>query len=415
MPVLDLPSLHFDDEAAARRPSVALAAFFGETDLAGVAGEDLATRDHLYLLSVMCAPNDPDFAARVHHAVNAAEITGIVRELNRLGVEHSVGGDAALAAMERENLVDVLREQQRWVAHFAAGYMLRWVLSRWQRPQTRDDASLNKAAAVFEEWCKQHRVTGGGSENVLRNLWPAYRSVAHLWAAWHMVQEATQHWSSAMADLGATFSSAFEDAVISGRGLSDVLQALLKDIERIALRVAVTDPIAKGLGNLFTGALGIFSGGGKDLGSSAANAMHGGGEGGFFSSIGNFFSGLFADGGIMTPGGPAQLRRYAAGGVADHPQFAMFGEGSTPEAYVPLPDGRSIPVTMQGGQRAGAGYSVVNNMSVTVNGSGGTRDQNRDLADQTVRAMERMLDERIDRGISRHLRTGGMLNPGLSR
>ena len=27
----------------------------------------------------------------------------------------------------------------------------------------------------------------------------------------------------------------------------------------------------------------------------------------------------------------------------------MFGEGSTPEAYVPLPDGRRIPVAMSGG------------------------------------------------------------------
>jgi hypothetical protein len=31
------------------------------------------------------------------------------------------------------------------------------------------------------------------------------------------------------------------------------------------------------------------------------------------------------------------------------PQMAMFGEGSTPEAYVPLPDGRRIPVQMAGG------------------------------------------------------------------
>ena len=36
----------------------------------------------------------------------------------------------------------------------------------------------------------------------------------------------------------------------------------------------------------------------------------------------------------------------------------MFGEGSTPEAYVPLPDGRSIPGKMKGG--AGMGNVVVN-------------------------------------------------------
>ena len=50
----------------------------------------------------------------------------------------------------------------------------------------------------------------------------------------------------------------------------------------------------------------------------------------------------------MTDAGAIPLRKYASGGVANRPQLAMFGEGSTPEAYVPLPDGRAIPVRMQG-------------------------------------------------------------------
>lgn len=55
----------------------------------------------------------------------------------------------------------------------------------------------------------------------------------------------------------------------------------------------------------------------------------------------------FANGGVMTEDGPAPLRAYANGGVANEPQWALFGEGSTPEAYVPLPDGRTIPVTVK--------------------------------------------------------------------
>lgn len=57
----------------------------------------------------------------------------------------------------------------------------------------------------------------------------------------------------------------------------------------------------------------------------------------------------FADGGVMTSAGPMPLHKYARGGIATTPQMAMFGEGSTPEAYVPLPDGRRIPVQMAGG------------------------------------------------------------------
>ena len=48
----------------------------------------------------------------------------------------------------------------------------------------------------------------------------------------------------------------------------------------------------------------------------------------------------------MTSAGPLPLRRYASGGIANSPQLAMYGEGKTPEAYVPLPDGRSIPVKL---------------------------------------------------------------------
>lgn len=56
----------------------------------------------------------------------------------------------------------------------------------------------------------------------------------------------------------------------------------------------------------------------------------------------------FAKGGIMTKHGEVPLRAYANGGIARSPQLALFGEGSQPEAYVPLPDGRTIPVTMKG-------------------------------------------------------------------
>lgn len=54
----------------------------------------------------------------------------------------------------------------------------------------------------------------------------------------------------------------------------------------------------------------------------------------------------FALGGIMTDHGSVPLGSFADGGIADSPQVAIFGEGRLPEAFVPLPDGRSIPVTL---------------------------------------------------------------------
>lgn len=58
-----------------------------------------------------------------------------------------------------------------------------------------------------------------------------------------------------------------------------------------------------------------------------------------------------AKGGIVSGemGTPIPIRSYAQGGIANSPQLAVFGEGRSAEAFVPLPDGRSIPVTMSGG------------------------------------------------------------------
>lgn len=59
-----------------------------------------------------------------------------------------------------------------------------------------------------------------------------------------------------------------------------------------------------------------------------------------------------ADGNVLTPAGPLPLQRFALGGigspggVARRPMVSLVGEGRLPEAYVPLPDGRTIPVTM---------------------------------------------------------------------
>lgn len=84
----------------------------------------------------------------------------------------------------------------------------------------------------------------------------------------------------------------------------------------------------------------------KMIAQQAFQALFGNGTGGLIGgAIGSVLG--FADGGVMTSRGSVPLRRYAGGGVARTPQLAMFGEGSGAEAYVPLPDGRSIPVSLR--------------------------------------------------------------------
>lgn len=107
-----------------------------------------------------------------------------------------------------------------------------------------------------------------------------------------------------------------------------------------------------GLSNIF----GFGLGGGSD-------AIFGTGIGtsdfvpGFLAAAGEM-----ANGGIMTKFGQVDLRKYRYGGVANSPQLAIFGEGSVPEAYVPLPDGRAIPVRMEGGNKP----TVHNTVHMTV-------------------------------------------------
>jgi len=66
------------------------------------------------------------------------------------------------------------------------------------------------------------------------------------------------------------------------------------------------------------------------------------------SGITSFVGNLFANGGIMSNQGAIPLRAYSNGGIANSPQLAVYGEGRMNEAYVPLPDGKNIPVTMKG-------------------------------------------------------------------
>lgn len=94
----------------------------------------------------------------------------------------------------------------------------------------------------------------------------------------------------------------------------------------------------------------------RQLGRQAANIridgqviQLGGGERSNTISIAGMEVPGFATGGIMTSRGPVPLRAYEAGGIARSPQLALYGEGRKPEAYVPLPDGRTIPVTLEGG------------------------------------------------------------------
>lgn len=126
---------------------------------------------------------------------------------------------------------------------------------------------------------------------------------------------------------------------------------MIGDIVKAWATAQVTSSAGGGLGGIlggiFGGLGGIFGGGvTPDFGGSFFAASSIGAPATSFAAMPAI---PLAKGGVMTSRGLMPLNRYAGGGVARTPQLAMFGEGDGAEAYVPLPDGRSIPVTMKGG------------------------------------------------------------------
>lgn len=178
--------------------------------------------------------------------------------------------------------------------------------------------------------------------------------------------------TSIAKDLGMTFSSAFEDAVAGGKKFRDILEGIAQDIARILLRKNITEPFAAAIGSID------------------------------FASIFGF-----ANGGIMTSAGPLPLRQYASGGVASSPQLALFGEGSRPEAFVPLPDGRRIPVAMEGG-----GSNVVINVNNTASDTKASASTREDSSGTTIIDI---VVERVESSMARRISQGGGVAPLLER
>lgn len=239
--------------------------------------------------------------------------------------------------------------------------------------------------------------------------------------AFSAASEGTKLFRDAANDAMGILQAGLVDAAFEADNLKEALAGVLEQLAKMAANKAFGFIADKGLDAFFS----LFgsgpSGGGVGIhGASAASAYDSGG--GFFSWLGNLFH--FADGGIMTSAGALPLRKYAGGGIANSPQLAMFGEGSTPEAFVPVPSGR-IPVELKapseprfsvpdfgryGGGRDANRSSVVINAPITIEGGAGTPDQNTDLANKMQERLTRVVNDAIDQRMADQQRSGGLLN-----
>lgn len=181
------------------------------------------------------------------------------------------------------------------------------------------------------EWNAGSRTISGGFEQAFMEMGNSAANWRDNWIG--VVNGAVGPAKSSIHDFFTSTSAGFMDLEKLAKGVFDgILKSFLNMLEEMAAKAAVY-----GMFNLLSGG---------SLGAA--------------TSLTKFLG--FDNGGIMTAAGSLPLNKYSYGGIANSAQVAVYGEGRKPEAYVPLPDGRTIPVTMASG---GGGNSLTIYQSIT--------------------------------------------------
>lgn len=214
-------------------------------------------------------------------------------------------------------------------------------------------------------------------------------------------------------------TKAVKDSIFSMQNLSSVTGAL-------SAAFAMLGANASGSGNKWlnfgatvaSGLISVWASGGFD-GLMSGSPGSTSGFNNLTSSAADGTNGIpaipkFANGGIFGKDGVIPLRAYQKGGIANSPQLALFGEGSMNEAYVPLPDGRTIPVTLSTDGMSGGG-NVLSPVSIEINvHSDGSTTESGDTESIWNNAAQRMKAIALET-IAQEKRPGGSLNPNTQR
>ncbi len=254
----------------------------------------------------------------------AEELAGIARQIDQVRAQRKADDELARGTIDRMNEERTAREKMQSDA--ARLY-----------EQTRSPIeALNIEEAKLNQLLADGLVSWDTYARGVMAANDAYDEAVEKSKKLTTEQERAQ---SMAKDLGMTFSSAFEDAIVGGKGLSEVLQGLEQDILRIVTRKMVTEPMADWFGSIIKGASGGGGGGesGGGFGSWVANA------------IGSFF------GGGRAAGGPVQAGKFYRVNERGTEMLNMNGRDY-------LMAGANGRVTPLGGGGGGGGVTV--NMTV---------------------------------------------------
>ena len=239
------------------------------------------------------------------------------REAKRRNDEYKRGVEEV-----RNYLADVSRERERLFAGEVARQR-EYVKSLQEAVSTPREKALKELNEYAKNFDVNGDTFGRKAVEVFNELEDGVKSVSL----------ETQQLQSAGEQLGITFSSALEDAIVNFDSIGDVIRGLTQDIARLGVRMLIIEPILKSLKNAFSG----FATGGA-----------GGSGGGFVEFVKGLFSGF---GGFRAGGGPV------AAGVP-----YVVGERGA-ELFVPNTSGMILPNSAGGG-----GVTIVNNTGVPMTG-----------------------------------------------
>ncbi len=157
------------------------------------------------------------------------------------------------------------------------------------------------------------------------------------------------------------------------------------------------------LPNMFSNIFGALTGGG----GGGFGGMLGSAIGSMFGPIGGAVGGAlggllgFADGGYTK-----KISGYSAGGIAKGPRSGYPAMLHGNEAVVPLPDGKTIPVAMQGG--GGQQNNVTVNVSID---NQGNAQSSTSASSQEGANVGNLVAAAVQKELQNQKRSGGILNP----
>jgi hypothetical protein len=199
-----------------------------------------------------------DSAAQRDRALAAAAQVDSIRAITQ------AADDESRAAIERIRRYEEL-ERTQGAANEAAEASIQAQIDAWEDladPTRQYQRELERINELLE----QNRITSEQADRFRTSV------VERMIGTLDDTKNEASETQNIARDLGLTFSSAFEDAILKGEKFSKVLQGIAQDIARIFLRKTVTEPLANFFANAASGLLaGVSAAGGATAATSAAS------------------------------------------------------------------------------------------------------------------------------------------------